>query len=154
MLQTNVPLRLLTANPKSEAEGIVVLVVRANRMNQAPSRQSPQSAIEAGELVRGRQVHRGPSGKFPADNGATLEQGALVGLQAVEPAREQRLDRGRDGLERFGPSLLEEGEELFDEEGISLGERGNPLLRRSADLCAPELTHEQGDRSLLERLEP
>jgi hypothetical protein len=56
-----------------------------------------------------------------------------VGIEAVEPGAEDRVDRRRN---RAAVVLAVRGEhrlELLDEERVSLGRRSDPLLRAAAE---------------------
>ena len=64
-------------------------------------------------------------------DGAALEHVALVGLELVEPCREQRLQGGRDDDVAVGPDGHRE--HLPDEERVAAGGVGDPLAQGVAD---------------------
>ena len=57
-------------------------------------------------------------------DGPALEQRALGGADEVEPRREQRLHRGWC-RPIAGPALVDVGEELFEEQRVATGSRGD-----------------------------
>src|SRR5206468_11075931 len=71
----------------------------------------------AGDI--GTQLRDGTALEEPSDDGRALERRALLGLEQVDTGGDQRLDRGRDSLERA--ASLCEGDELLDEERVAAG---------------------------------
>ena len=89
--------------------------------------ERPGAMHEAELLEPGQRVGRTEGGdrrgrEPPPDDRRPLRHGPLVRWEPVEAAGEQRLDRGRDGLERVRRRLHYRRHELLDVERIALGD--------------------------------
>ena len=91
--------------------------------------------------------------KEAALDGAALEDPALRRLELVDPRREQRVDRGRDG-DVPAAGILDERDHLLDEERVALGRVADPLLQTGGERAVAEEPLQQLFRLVrVERLE-
>ena len=86
---------------------------RTNSLRASASSVPPTPVALVDELAHSATVEEPPLDR------AALHDSPLLRLEAVDARREQRLDRGRDGV--GVRVVLEVREELFDEERIALG---------------------------------
>ncbi len=108
---------------------------------------------------RAREVPDGDGGKRLADDRRRLHDGPLVGLEQVEPRREQGVDARRHGQrvdlsgDLHAPIGLpqdagidEHRDELLDEQRVAVGSVEDAILRGGRQLEAPDpvLEHDRG----------
>ena len=77
--------------------------------------------------ILGQQLNRVLGGELLADNGGAGNHGAHAGSEAVEARRQQRRDRRGDReLGLVTTPFGEHGDELLDEQGVSIGDLEDP----------------------------
>ena len=85
-------------------------------------RQGLQMAQAECPGILGQQIERGLGGELLADDRGSRDHGPLAGPEPVEARLEQRVDRRGDRqLGLVAAPFGEHGDELLDEEGVSLG---------------------------------
>ena len=87
--------------------------------------------------------------ELAADDGGALEQRALVRLEQVEPALEQRLHRGRHVVQHAGATLVHVREELLGEERVARRDLDDAPTSFCRQLVASRERGEERDRLLL-----
>ena len=94
--------------------------------------------------ILGQQLNRRLDGELLADHGGAGNHGAHAGSEAIEARRQQRRDRRGDReLGLVTTPFGEHGDELFDEERVSIGDLEYPQP------CGPgETSSEVGDQRL------
>ena len=98
--------------------------------------------------ILGQEVNRSLGGELLADHGGPGDHGALARPETIQPRRQQRRDRRWDReLGLVATSFCEHGDELLDEEGVSIGGLEH------ADPCGlGETSSEVGDQRLAVRV--
>ena len=92
-------------------------------MNPACTARSRSASIDAASSV-GAEAREDVRRELAADERRPLQQLAFPETQPVEAAREQRLERGRNGLQ--GARLAGVGEQLLGVERVPLGDGDDP----------------------------
>ena len=119
-----------------EPEPVVALVERAVGAEQLLPREGEQRAAEPIGLVRGQKLGDRAAVEQPTFDRGALQHRTLPRLEAIDPGREERLDRRRHRLVRNLGIVGEHGEHLLDEQRIALGGMDDPVAKRRSDLPA------------------
>ena len=119
-----------------EPEAVVALVERAVGSEQLLPREGEQRAAQPIGLVRGQKLGDGAAVEQPTFDRSALQHRALPRLEAIDPGREERLDRRRHRLVRSLRIVGEHGEHLLDEQRIALGGVDDPVAKRGSDVPA------------------
>ncbi len=118
-----------------EAKTVLSWEDRACGLDELLPRKRHQARSDGAAVGTAHQLADRAAPELLADDGRPLDHGALVGRQAIEPCREQSMNRGRD-CEVAGrrPVLGDHREQLLDEERVALRSLGNPAQQRLFDL--------------------
>ena len=128
----------------AEAKAVLVGEDRARRLDELLARKRHQARSDGAAVDTAHQLADRAAPELLADDGRPLDHGALVGREAIEPCREQSVNRGRD-CEVAGrrPVLGDHGEQLLDEERVALRSLGDPAQQRLFDLGLASQVAEQ-----------
>src|SRR3954447_18912287 len=122
----------LLKNDVTEREEVVGLAAQESTLQK-------RLEVRARSLCRGAVDERRDvvDAEVLADHGGALQHRALAGPEAIEPRREQSLDRL--GQTAFGSSLERKRDELLEEQRVSLGGLDNPgsLVARERSSAEP-----------------
>ena len=113
-----------------EPEAVVALVERAVGAEQLLPREGEQRAAQPIGLVRGQKLGDRAAVEQPTFDRGALQHRTLPRLEAIDPGREERLDRRRHRLVRNLGIVGEHGEHLLDEQRIALGGVDDPVAKR------------------------
>ena len=118
-----------------EAKAVLGGEDRARGLDELLARERHQARSDGAAVDTAHQLADRAAPELLADDRRPLDHGALVGRQAIEPCREQSVNRRRNGeVARRRPVLRDHGEQLLDEERIALGSLGDPDQQRVVDL--------------------
>ena len=150
-----------------EPEGLVAGERRAVGPDQLPPEEGGDVPVHSPIKLAAAQLHDRPAMEDPALDRRTLGDRSLLGIELIEPRREERLDAGRNGhrrqIGRRHPSAVPKRErpvvdqhrdELLDEQRVPVRRLGDPVFGVRFESRAPEQLLDQPRRFRFgERLE-
>ena len=113
-----------------EAEAVVAWVQRSVGPHELLAHEREQRPADAGTVVEQRAD--AAAVEQAALDRASLDNVTLLGLEPVDPRRQQRLDAGRHGLRDGVGILREHRDQLLDEQRIALRSRDDALVHGRA----------------------